>query len=112
MKSRSRKYLSLLTAAVCIVTLLTGCGDDTAVHTGTEARTEEITETSGDTADNGKEEAAAQEDGREEQMQTNASRAQIEIDEETKGTDGTAAGGREAGYFGDGIRTCHEGLYL
>ena len=84
MKSRSRKYLSLLTAAVCIVTLLTGCGDDTAVHTGTEARTEEITETSGDTADNGKEEAAAQEDGREEQMQTNASRAQLEIDEETR----------------------------
>ncbi len=84
MKSRSRKYLSLLTAAVCIVTLLTGCGDDMAVHTGTEARTEEITETSGDTADNGKEEAAAQEDGREEQMQTNASRAQIEIDEETR----------------------------
>lgn len=81
---KSRKYFSLVTAAVCVVMLLAGCGDETAVHTGTEARTEEVTETDGDTVDSGKEETAVSAESRKDQLQTSASRAQTEIDEETR----------------------------
>lgn len=94
MKSRNRKYFPRLAAMTCAAVLLAGCGDDTSVHTGAEVRaedeisaaTKDKTETAaGDkTGQSAAEDTAGRTGKKELQEQTSASRAQMEIDEETK----------------------------
>lgn len=89
MNIRRRRYLSAFLAAACTAVLLAGCGKDGTVHTGVDAQTEAgadnaAEETTEDTADGKKEDIAGTSDTMERQGQTSASRAQMEIDEETR----------------------------
>lgn len=89
MNSRKQKYLPVFAAAVCAMLLVTGCGEERAVHTGADAQTEDKTENTPediaeDEADETKEDIAGMVEDRKMTEQTSASRAQMEIDEETK----------------------------
>lgn len=84
MKSRSRRSILLLAAVLCAGVLLAGCGEDRSVHTGAEAQTKDMAETSEDTAEETAEDTADKRGEMGLPEQTSASRAQMEIDDETR----------------------------
>lgn len=89
MKSRKAKRFSLLLAGACTVMLLTGCGEDDAVHTGADAQIEEtVSDTVQETDENVPEETAEAAGAVSGIQQSGPwdtdSRDQMEIDEKTR----------------------------
>ncbi len=80
MKGREWTWRRVFLAGICAAVLLVGCGEEETVHTGADAQTEETQE----------KESAEENDSADPEAvdrlkeQTSASRAQMEIDEETR----------------------------